>query len=362
MTRTPFEESLAKRLNALADDAPTEPTHTLEPQLAGPLHVQRRLLLPVAAAVVVLAGLGIWRLTDGDTSFEVVTSPTTEQAPSANGSSSPEASDPAPPCGGPTLGGVRTDARNWAKTGDAASVTITPTAVCELSDISVAISSGQASPRMIVPTGPDPFPMTIQAGESITIEIVNVGGEACALEEYPGWGAGWLQIGLSDYRAESRQLYPTNPTCEYWYSLAVGNVTVSATYPSCQSLASLVNVGEGDYAGTRNTAFVNRGDEACRIDDVEVRGITIEGESIDFTDYGASSTPGIPANVLPAVLGPGRGIVVLLVSQPTCLPPPTDITSTSVSVAGQSVELTTAPDDSDSCHGSYTVNLIEETG
>lgn len=362
MTRTPFEESLSQRLSDLADDAPTEPSRTLEPQSAAPRHVQRRRLLPVAAALVVVAGLGIWKLTEGESSIEVITSPTSEQVPSGNGSSSPEAPDPAPPCGGPALGGVRTDARNWATTEDAASITITPTAPCELSEITVSISSGQSSPRVIDSTGPDPFPIRIEAGESITIEVDNVGGEACALEPYPGWGAGWLQIGLSDYRAESRQLYPTNPACEYSYSVVVGNVTVGAAYPSCQSIATLVNVGEGDYAGTRNTAFVNRGDEACRIDDVEVRGNTTEGESIDFTDYGDGATAGIPANVLPAVLGPGRGIVVLLVSQPTCLPPTTQIASTSVSVAGQSVELTTAPNDSDSCHGSYTVNLIEDAG
>jgi len=359
MTRTRFEESLSKRLTALADDAPTEPTRDLVAHSVERVQVQRRWLLPAAAAALVaFVGFGIWGLADGGTSAEVVTSPATQPTLAATDDAAQEAPDATAPCDRPALGGVRTDARNWNESPGGTSVTLTPTADCLLSDITVLISSGQAQPRAFDPTEHDPIPIKVRAGEPVTIEVSNAGGEACRLEPYPGWGAGWLQIELGDFLAESQRLYPTNPACEYSYTLDVGNVTVVAAYPSCSSLSSLVSEGERDYAGTRNTTFLNRSAQACRIDGVEVRGVTTEGASIDFTDYGDGAIPGIPTNVLPAVVGPGRGIAVLLVSHPTCLPPTTEITSTSIRVAGQVIELPAVP--TDSCQGSYTVNLIED--
>ena len=79
---------------------------------------------------------------------------------------------------------------------------------------------------------------------------------------------------------------------------------------------------------------------------------------VHFTDFGDGAVPGIPTNILPVVLGQGRGIVVLLVSRPTCLPLGTEIVSTAITVAGQQIDLPTEPDDA--CKGSYTVDLIEE--
>ncbi len=81
MSRTSFEEELSHRLTALADLAPTEPTHPLRTaQRRG----RQRWLVPVAAAAIIatIAGLGIWSLADRDPGSDVVTTepPTTTPA------------------------------------------------------------------------------------------------------------------------------------------------------------------------------------------------------------------------------------------------------------------------------------------
>ena len=282
-----------------------------------------------------------------------------EQTPVATNDSAENLPTPDGSCGIEALGGVRTDARNWTENSEEATLTIVPTVDCVLDAVDLVISSGQSSPRPIsAAQDATNRPITVRANDGITIRVTNSGGVECEPERYPGWGEGWLQLRLGDNQAESRQRYPTNPACEYSYTIDIIDQAERPAYPPCDADTGFVNTGARDYAGTRNTTFSNRGQQACRVDSVDVLGATVGGETIPFTDYGAGNVSGIADNVLPAVLGPGRGIVVLLVSHPTCLPQTTEITSTAIRVAEQVVDIPTVA--ADACKGSYTVDLIED--
>ncbi len=261
-------------------------------------------------------------------------------------------------CDGSNLGGINTDARNWTSIDNGAKIDLFVLSDCVLRSLDITTWSGQTLPRRVDRDPAELKRVPVRAGDVITVTVAHDGGVGCEREPDPGFEDGWLAVSVGLYTAQSRRAFPMNPDCRYSYSIEKSELDASPEYPACSTDNGFAHTGERDYAGTRNATFTNRGNGSCRIDAVDVHGATDAGERIPYTDYGDREVSGIPRNVLPVLLGPGRGVVVMLVSRPTCLPPETSIVSTSVAVAGHTIDIPAGL--GDGCPGSYTVALFEE--